>query len=239
MLRFEMDELRNALRVACPDFREDGEIPKRHTGFGEDVSPRFSVGGLSEGVRTLAIVMDDMDVPFQGELNHWLIWNLPPEGEIPEHIPHGAECPNGARQGTAYGKPVQGAEAAALHPEGTSVSLSRVRSGLFAGHSGHVPKGGADAGYVRPRAADRGGHRLVSAVRENKGGNVVQARIAGVAFVVIALFLIAKPALVWRMTESWKLEGKRERSEWYDLVLRIVGGTFLVVGVLLAFGIMR
>ena len=100
----KMDELRNALRVACPDFREDGEIPKRHTGFGEDVSPRFSVGGLSEGVRTLAIVMDDLDVPFQGELNHWLIWNLPPEGEIPEHIPHGAECPNGARQGTAYGK---------------------------------------------------------------------------------------------------------------------------------------
>ena len=76
-------------------------------------------------------------------------------------------------------------------------------------------------------------------MRENKGGTVVQARIAGVAFVVIALFLIAKPALVWRMTESWKLEEKRERSEWYDLVLRIVGGTFLVVGVLLAFGIMR
>ena len=62
----------------------------------------------------------------------------------------------------------------------------------------------------------------------------------GVFFaVVIALFLIAKPALVWMMTESWKLGKKRERSEWYDLVLRIVGGTFLVVGVLLAFGIMR
>lgn len=42
-------------------------------------------------------------------------------------------------------------------------------------------------------------------MRENKGGNVVQARIAGVAFVAIALVLIAKPALVWRIAE---------RSEW-------------------------
>lgn len=67
----------------------------------------------------------------------------------------------------------------------------------------------------------------------------MQARIAGVAFVVIALVLIAKPALVWKLAENWKAEGSWQRSEWYDLVLRIVGGTFLVVGILLAFGIMR
>lgn len=67
----------------------------------------------------------------------------------------------------------------------------------------------------------------------------MQARIAGVAFVVIALVLIAKPALVWKLAESWKAVGSRQRSEWYDLILRIVGGAFLVVGILLAFGIMR
>ena len=67
----------------------------------------------------------------------------------------------------------------------------------------------------------------------------MQARAAGIAFVVIASILIAKPALVWKLAERWKVEEKRERSEWYDLILRIVGGTFLVVGVLLAFGIMR
>lgn len=99
-----IEESRNPLRVMCPGFDESGEIPKRHTGFGADISPQFFVDGLTEGVQTLAIVMDDLDVPFVGELNHWLIWNLPPEATIAEHIPHGAECPNGARQGSAYGK---------------------------------------------------------------------------------------------------------------------------------------
>lgn len=55
-------------------------------------------------MKTLAIIMDDLDVPFSGELNHWLIWNLPPLSMIPENIPYGAECPNEAKQGLAYGK---------------------------------------------------------------------------------------------------------------------------------------
>ena len=94
----------NSLKIICPSFGADGQIPKKHTGFGEDVSPAFSVEGLCSEVKTLAIMMDDLDVPFAGELNHWLIWNLPPKNMIPEHIPCGAECPNGARQGLAYGK---------------------------------------------------------------------------------------------------------------------------------------
>ena len=99
-----MHTSQNSLHVTCPAFGKDGLIPKRHTGFGEDISPRFSIDGLQDEVKTLAIIMDDLDVPFSGALNHWLIWNLPPENTIAEDIPHGAECPNGARQGLAYGK---------------------------------------------------------------------------------------------------------------------------------------
>ena len=99
-----MHTSQNSLHVTCPAFGKDGLIPKRHTGFGEDISPRFSIDGLQDEVKTLAIIMDDLDVPFSGALNHWLIWNLPPENTIAEDIPYGAECPNGARQGLAYGK---------------------------------------------------------------------------------------------------------------------------------------
>ena len=99
-----MHTSQNSLHVTCPAFGKDGLIPKRHTGFGEDISPQFSIDGLQGEVKTLAIIMDDLDVPFSGALNHWLIWNLPPENTIAEDIPHGAECPNGARQGLAYGK---------------------------------------------------------------------------------------------------------------------------------------
>lgn len=94
----------NSLKIICPSFGVDGQMQTKHTGFGEDISPAFSIEGLCSEVKTLAIVMDNLDVPFAGELNHWLIWNLPPENMIPENIPHGAECPNGAKQGLAYGK---------------------------------------------------------------------------------------------------------------------------------------
>lgn len=92
------------MRVACPSFGADGRMPKRHTGFGGDVSPEIVVGGIRRGVASLAVVMDDLDAPFAGELTHWLIWNLPPEGMIPEGVPAGAQCVNGARQGLAYGR---------------------------------------------------------------------------------------------------------------------------------------
>ena len=91
----------HSLNISCPSFGVDGQIPKKHTGFGEDISPALSIEGLRREVKTLAIMMDDLDVPFYGELNHWLIWNLPPEDSIPENIPYGAECPNGAKQGLA------------------------------------------------------------------------------------------------------------------------------------------
>lgn len=94
----------NELLVKSPSFECDGQIPRRHTGFGEDISPEFILTGLSGEGKSLAIIMDDLDIPFIGELNHWLIWNLPVTDVIPENIPYGADCPNGARQGSAYGK---------------------------------------------------------------------------------------------------------------------------------------
>lgn len=94
----------NHLEVSCPSFGENGEIPKRHTGFGEDISPEILLGGLSNKVKTIAIIMDDLDVPMIKEYTHWIIWNLPAVNCIPENIPHGEECPDGAKQGKAWGK---------------------------------------------------------------------------------------------------------------------------------------
>lgn len=93
----------NILDVSCPSFTY-GQIPIKHTGFGEDISPEIVIGGLCDKAKTLAIVMDDLDVPFIGELNHWVIWNLPPDTVISENIPYGAICENGAVQGIGYGK---------------------------------------------------------------------------------------------------------------------------------------
>lgn len=37
---------RNSLKVSCPSFRVDGLIAEKHTGFGEDISPKFFISGL-------------------------------------------------------------------------------------------------------------------------------------------------------------------------------------------------
>lgn len=99
-----MTKIQNELKVTCPAFAQDGQIPKRHTGFGEDASPELRLSGLPEAAKSLAVVMDDLDIPLIGELNHWVIWNLPASETIEGSIPGGADCQNGARQGVGYGK---------------------------------------------------------------------------------------------------------------------------------------
>ncbi|MDD4074605.1 MAG: YbhB/YbcL family Raf kinase inhibitor-like protein [Eubacteriales bacterium] len=99
-----MDNKISLLAINCPAFGPDGRIPKQHTGFGEDVSPAFSIGGLKPDIASLAIIMDDLDIPVLGTLNHWLCWNIPAADRIAESMPHGATLPDGTKQGIGYGK---------------------------------------------------------------------------------------------------------------------------------------
>ncbi|MDO4354953.1 MAG: YbhB/YbcL family Raf kinase inhibitor-like protein [Clostridia bacterium] len=95
-----------ALRVSSPSFADGGPMPARHTGFGEDVSPALALHDLDARAVTLAIVMDDLDIPFIPAYTHWLIWNLPAWESIPEALPPGAQLPEcgGAQQGLGYGR---------------------------------------------------------------------------------------------------------------------------------------
>lgn len=93
-----------SLQALCPAFGEDGRIPKKHTGFGEDASPEIILGDLDDAVATISVIMDDLDIPFLGRLNHWVIWNIPAKDRIPEGVPKGERLPNGASQGVGYGK---------------------------------------------------------------------------------------------------------------------------------------
>lgn len=79
------------LIIKSPSFTEGGTIPKKHTGFGEDISPEFRIEGINENTQSLAIILDDLDVPFSGELCHWIIWNILKTDFIPENIEYGAQ----------------------------------------------------------------------------------------------------------------------------------------------------
>ena len=66
-----------------------------------------------------------------------------------------------------------------------------------------------------------------------------QEQIAGIILCAIGLVFSAKPAHVWKITESWKTEKSGAPSGRYMGVLRVVSGTALGLGVLLAAGILK
>jgi len=88
------------LAVQVPSFGNGGDIPRRYTCEGENVSPTLTWSGIPLGAHSLALIMDDPDAPM-GTWTHWVIWNIPMNldalhaGTAPKEVLAG-----GARQGT-------------------------------------------------------------------------------------------------------------------------------------------
>jgi Raf kinase inhibitor-like YbhB/YbcL family protein len=97
------------LQLSSPDFASMGAIPLENSQFGANRSPRLEIQGAPPATRSLALVMEDLDVPLLGVITHWLIWNLPAETtQLPGGLPQGSALPDqggglsdlsGARQG--------------------------------------------------------------------------------------------------------------------------------------------
>lgn len=96
-------------------FAHHGEIPRRHTCQGEDVSVPLSWSGVPDGTKSLALIVDDPDAPDPKAPRmtwvHWVLYNIPPTATgIKEAVKH-EELPAGTREGlndwkrTGYGGP--------------------------------------------------------------------------------------------------------------------------------------
>jgi Raf kinase inhibitor-like YbhB/YbcL family protein len=76
------------IAVTSTAFADQGEIPRRYTCDGEDVSPPVRFGSLPSGTAELALLVDDPDAP-SGTFVHWVAWGIDPgtaalgEGEAP------------------------------------------------------------------------------------------------------------------------------------------------------------
>jgi len=82
------------LNVTSDAFEEDGMIPVKYTGRGEDISPPLKLDAVDPKAETIAVIMDDIDHPF-GLYNHWVIWNIPASfSEIPEGVPREEVVPS-------------------------------------------------------------------------------------------------------------------------------------------------
>ncbi len=88
-----------AFQVSTTAFPEQGNIPKKYTCDGEDVSPALSWTGLPAGTLALALIADDPDAPV-GTFTHWVLYDLGASAhEVAEGLPKKPELPDGARQG--------------------------------------------------------------------------------------------------------------------------------------------
>jgi Raf kinase inhibitor-like YbhB/YbcL family protein len=68
-------------------FVNNGFIPVKYTGQGENISPPLVIPNIAGNAKSFAIIMDDPDAPM-GIFTHWLIWNIPAAFNIiPEGIP--------------------------------------------------------------------------------------------------------------------------------------------------------
>jgi Raf kinase inhibitor-like YbhB/YbcL family protein len=91
------------LSLTSSAFADDGEMPKRYTCEGSDVSPPLAWSGVPEGTKSLVLVVDDPDAPDPKAPRmtwvHWVLYNLPPTASaLPEGVAAEA-LPPGAQQG--------------------------------------------------------------------------------------------------------------------------------------------
>lgn len=69
------------LRLTSPAFAGHGQIPSKHTGEGEDVSPALEWTSAPEGTRSFALICHDPDAPVVAAggygFVHWVCYNIP------------------------------------------------------------------------------------------------------------------------------------------------------------------
>ena len=88
-----------AFELKSAAFSAGGDIPKRFTCDGPDVSPALTWTDPPAGMGSISLIMDDHDAP-AGTWVHWVLYDLPASArELAENVPKDRELKNGARQG--------------------------------------------------------------------------------------------------------------------------------------------
>lgn len=88
-----------SLSISSPSFSSGGEIPKKFTCDGPDVSPQLVWTEPPSGTKSFALLVDDPDAPV-GTWNHWTIWNVPASARgLGEGVKKETTLPDGSEQG--------------------------------------------------------------------------------------------------------------------------------------------
>jgi Raf kinase inhibitor-like YbhB/YbcL family protein len=111
----EGGESMQELSLTSAAFAHQGEIPRKFTCEGDDVSPPLAWATLPEGTKSLALIVDDPDAPDPKAPRmtwvHWVLYNIPaavaglPEGVKAEALPAGTQQGQNDWRRTGYGGP--------------------------------------------------------------------------------------------------------------------------------------
>lgn len=101
--------------LSSPAFTQAGNIPRRFTCEGEDVSPPLSWTHVPQGTKSLALIVEDPDAPDPARPRqiwvHWILYNLPvtatglPEDAAAKGLPEGTLSGGNDWHKTSYGGP--------------------------------------------------------------------------------------------------------------------------------------
>jgi len=88
-----------SMALSSPSFSNGGDIARKFTCDGADLSPQLAWNEPPAGTKSFALLVDDPDAPV-GNWNHWTLWNLPPSARgLPEGMSKEARLPDGSQQG--------------------------------------------------------------------------------------------------------------------------------------------
>ncbi len=83
------------LRITTDDFKDGGEIPKKFTCDGEDLSPELRWEGAPQGTKSFVLVVEDPDAP-GGTFVHWVLYDMPASsGKLPQGMKAGGTLKEG------------------------------------------------------------------------------------------------------------------------------------------------
>lgn len=80
------------MKLSSPAFKQNGKIPSKYTCQGLDISPPLEITDIPQEAKSLALIMDDPDVPERIRKDkmwvHWVAFNIDPKTQsIKEGIP--------------------------------------------------------------------------------------------------------------------------------------------------------
>ena len=72
------------MRLTSPEFENNGHIPRKFTGLGDDINPALIIDDIPAETKSLTLIVDDPDAPM-GMWVHWVVFDIPVVSQIEEN----------------------------------------------------------------------------------------------------------------------------------------------------------